>query len=64
MNGTQHVLVGEKVIEPQCFNCTAKPADSRWVTTQLRLRIDDSDLHHHTLSQIGEVERRCTQVPR
>ena len=45
VNGTQHVVVGEKMVEPQIFDRSPKSANSARVTSKLGLRVDDPDLH-------------------
>jgi hypothetical protein len=49
VDGTQHVVVGEEVIEAQILDREPNPSDSDWIASQLGLGIDDADLHVVTL---------------
>ena len=45
VNGTEHVVVGDKVIKAQILDRSPEPPNSGRISSKLVLRVDDPDLH-------------------
>ena len=45
MNGTEHMFVGENVIESEVFNCSRKSTDGGGIAPKLDLGVHDANLH-------------------
>jgi hypothetical protein len=55
VNGTEHMVIGQKMVKAQLLNSSANPPNSGGISVQLDLRIDDADLHGPSLPR--EVSR-------
>jgi len=45
VNGTEHVVLGEKVVKAQVLDRSPNSPNRTRITSKLVLRIDDTDLH-------------------
>src|SRR2546423_594748 len=60
MNGTEHVVVSDKVVKAQVFDRSPDPPDSRRISPKLVLRVDDPDLAPTT--QTSRIAPRGTTL--
>ena len=54
VNGTEHVVIGEKVVEAQVLDRSPDSPNSGRISSKLGLRIDNADLHGGVLSAFYE----------
>ena len=61
MNGTEHVVVGEKVVKPQVFDRSPEPPDGGRVSSKLVLRVDDAYLHGSSLPRVIPAQQSVSR---
>jgi hypothetical protein len=63
VDGTQHVVVGGKVVKAQVLDCSSDLPNGARISSELDLRVDDADLHSHGGSELVAHPRIVPELP-
>ena len=61
VHGTEHVVVGEKVVKPQVFDRFPEPPHGGRVSSKLVLRVDDAYLHGSSLPRLIAAQQSVSR---